>query len=60
MNNDSQELRILKLHHQIADIKDAFDALIYRINDLEVKLDNLRAQYNHHDHPYKPEPLYGS
>lgn len=35
------------------------ERLNQRVNDLEVKLDNLRVEYNHHDHPYKPEPRYG-
>lgn len=53
-------LRIIeRMNNQLIDVKDAFDGLVMRINDLEVKLDNLRVQYDHHDHPYKSPPVYG-
>lgn len=51
MNGNKDEW-IIKLNEKI-------DELNKRLNDIEVKLDNLRAQYNTHDHPYKPEPRYG-
>lgn len=58
MNGDIGDW-IIKLNNQMVDIKDAFDGLLYRINDLEVKLENLRVQYEQHDHPYKSPPVYG-
>lgn len=54
---------VVRLITRIADwvheVEQAVEALNLRVNDLEVKLDNLRVQYDHHDHPYKPEPRYG-
>lgn len=41
------------IQDQVIDTKDAFDQLLFRINDLEVKLDNLRAQCATHNHPEK-------
>ena len=55
----AETARIIGLSNQIVDIKDAFDMLLHRINDLEVKIDNLRAEFKYHDHPYKHPPVYG-
>lgn len=57
MNGDVGDW-IVKLNNQLIDVKDAFDGLLHRINDLDVKLDNLRVQLEHHDHPYKQPPRY--
>lgn len=40
-------------------IVSVIERLVERVNDLEVKLDNLRVQFDHHDHPWKPEPRIG-
>lgn len=65
MTNADEE-RFIKLLTVVTNLNKAFgsmcnalETLNERVNDLEVKLDNLRAQYLHHDHPYKPEPRYG-
>ena len=49
-----------RLNETVEKLNETFDILTARINNLEVALDNLRVQYKMHDHPYKPEPRYGS
>lgn len=49
-----------RMNENLGRLNEAFLTLNNRVNDLEVKLDNLRAQYTYHDHPYKPEPRYGA
>ncbi len=51
--------KIEDLHLLISVVKTRTDEQNVKINNLEVVVDNLRAELKSYRHPYKPEPRYG-